>query len=245
MQNKTSTEAESTGAVSARTAVENTTADPGQTGIRGFFTRLFGLDRPRFGKRLALVLTGVFFMGFFLSFLLEVNYGQDPCSFMNVSIAQALGMTFGNWQLLLNCVLFAFVILFSRLRYIGVGTFANMICIGYISDFFRFVWSRVLPQTAFTEVTRKIPIFIVSILGFVFAAAFYMNADMGTSPYDAAVMIIDKRLPKVPFTVIRIAWDMAAILIGVLAGGRVPVGTIILAFALGPAVSFVGKRLKL
>ena len=45
-----------------------------------------------FVKKLALMLIGVLCMGFFLSFLIEVNLGTDPCTFMNVAISRKFGI---------------------------------------------------------------------------------------------------------------------------------------------------------
>ena len=64
------------------------------------------LTQKDFKKRLIIMNIGVFFMGFFLSFLIKVNLGTDPCTFMNLTISRFLGISFGNWQLLLNSVLF-------------------------------------------------------------------------------------------------------------------------------------------
>ena len=69
------------------------------------------LTQKDFKKRLIIMNIGVFFMGFFLSFLIKVNLGTDPCTFMNLTISRFLGISFGNWQLLLNSVLFRVEIL--------------------------------------------------------------------------------------------------------------------------------------
>ena len=83
---------------------------------------------------------GIFFMGFVLSFLIEVDMGTDPCSFMNVSISERLPISFGTWQLICNILLFIPQILWGR-KYIGPGTVFNMVFIGYIADFFRWIFN--------------------------------------------------------------------------------------------------------
>ena len=67
---------------------------------------------------------------------------------MNLAISGRLGMSLGNWQALLNCLLFIIVILWGR-EYIGFGTLANMFLVGYSIDFFSWVWSKVLPDGLF------------------------------------------------------------------------------------------------
>ena len=41
--------------------------------------------------KIAIMCVGIFFMGFFLSFLIEVDMGTDPFSFMNLMIARKIG----------------------------------------------------------------------------------------------------------------------------------------------------------
>lgn len=195
---------------------------------------------PDFKKKAVIVITSVLCMGFFLSFLIDVNLGTDPCTFMNLTISGLLGLSFGNWQLLLNAVLLVFVLIADR-HMIGIGTIANMVLIGYVADFCRYLWSRFLPQTIFTAEPSRAVIFALALFGFIVSASFYMNSEMGLAPYDATSAIIGHWMPRIPFHFVRIAYDMLVILIGLLAGGRPNIGTILMAFVLGPMITIVGR----
>lgn len=196
--------------------------------------------QPNIVKRLIIMFIGVFFMGFFLSFLLNVNLGTDPYTFMNFTISGKIHWQFGTWQLLLNLLMFLLMLWKGR-HLIGLGTLANMVLIGYVSDFFRWVWSICIPDAYFTEAPGRYLIFGAALLLFVVSAAFYMNSDVGISPYDAIPKMINEHLPKLPYFIIRIAWDYLAVLIGYLCGGKAGIGVLIMAVALGPVVSLVGK----
>ena len=199
---------------------------------------------PNFAKRLLVMLVGVFLMGFFLSFLIEVNLGTDPCTFMNLTISRRLGILFGTWQLTLNAVLFLFVIAFGR-RYIGFGTIANMVFVGYIADLFCWLWEKTIPERYFIEFPSRAVIFALALFLFIIAVSFYMNADMGVAPYDAMPMIIsDKVLKKIPFAVIRMGYDFLVIIIGVLFGGIPNIGIVLMALFLGPVIQIVGNFLN-
>ena len=194
-----------------------------------------------FRKKFVLMLLGVFFMGFFLSFLINVNLGTDPCTFMNVTISERLHILFGTWQLLLNAVLIILVIIFAR-NQIGPGTIANMVFIGYIADFFRWVWSKTIPKYVFTTWPYRGIVFALALIAFVIAASFYMNADMGVAPYDAMPIIISEKLfKKIPFKFIRMGFDGSIVLIGLLFGGRLEIATILMVFLLGPTITAVGR----
>ena len=146
-----------------------------------------------FIKRFTVMLLGVVFMGIFLSFLIEVSLGTDPCTFMNLTISRRLGILFGTWQVILNAILFVFVILYDR-HQIGPGPLANMVLIGYISDFCRWIWGKIIPDFLFDSWPYRGVIFIIALLGFVVAASLYMNADMGVAPYDAVPIILSNRV---------------------------------------------------
>ncbi len=212
-------------------------------GIEGLAGHLAGMDE-NWKKRTKICVGAVVLQGFFLSFLIKIGFGTDPCTFMNVSIADRIGWTLGNWQLLLNICLLAVVVLTSKLQYLGLGTIANMVLIGYVADFCCFLWNRWIPETVFTQIGTSVPLFIVTLAGFLVAAAVYMNSGLGQSPYDAPPSIIRDHLPKIPFVIIRICWDFAAILIGVLAGGHPTVGNLIMAVTLGPVISAIGRCMK-
>jgi uncharacterized membrane protein YczE len=210
--------------------------------IKKYFTDYF--SQKDFAKRLIVMNIGVFLMGFFLSFLIKVDLGTDPCTFMNLTLSRAIGISFGTWQLLLNTVLFIFVILFGK-QFIGFGTIANMVFIGYIADFFCWLWEKTIPEYYFTQFPQRGVVFAIALFLFIISVSFYINANMGVSPYDAMPQIISERVLKnVPFAIIRIAYDFLVILIGILFKGTPNIGIVLMALFLGPIISTVGKFLN-
>lgn len=87
--------------------------------LQGFY------QKEHFWLRLGVVLLAVFGMGFALSLLLLVDMGTDPCSMMNKAISAKTGMSFGNWQALMNTVLLVLVVIFGG-RNLGFGTLAKI-----------------------------------------------------------------------------------------------------------------------
>ena len=202
-----------------------------------------------FGKKTGLVLAAVVGMGFFLSFLIMLDLGTDPCTFMSLHVSadlRAAGLsifTFGTWNLIMNLFLFVIVVVFDR-KLIGLGTIFNMVLIGYIADFCDWIWRRTIPSAYFTALPMRGILFAVALAGFIITAAIYMNAAMGVAPYDAMPIIIAAHVKKIPSSLIRILYDMSVIAIGFIAGGVPGICTILMAFFLGPAISLVGKLMK-
>ncbi len=200
----------------------------------GFF------EKKLFLPRLVATVVAVIIMGFCLSWLLLVDLGTDPCTLMNNSIAQSIGMSLGNWQALLNVILLVIVVIFGG-RNLGFGTLANMFLVGYTIDFFMWIWNRILPEGLFDSWIVKIAVLVPALVIFVFAVAVYVDMNMGTSPYDAMPMIIAKKLPKLPFKVVRIAYDAVVTAVGMLFGGKLGVVTFLMVLALGPVIEWVSK----
>ncbi|MBQ3801004.1 MAG: hypothetical protein II837_11990, partial [Treponema sp.] len=133
-----------------------------------------------FWRKLALVTAAIFMMGFSLSFLIIAAWGTDPCSFMNLNIANKIGWTLGNWQLTLNAAMLLFTLVFAP-ELIGAGTVLNMVMIGYIADFFCWLWSRLALSPIVVApgfFYLRVIVFALAIIFFVIAAAVYMNCEM-------------------------------------------------------------------
>ena len=203
--------------------------------------------RMKFGlkdkKRIFAVFAAVIIMGFSLSFLIRVNFGADPCTYMNLGISDKFGISFGTWQLLLNAILFIFVILYDRSQ-IGWGTLANMILLGYTVDFFKWVFDFVIPSHTFSNLIVRFVVLVPSLILFILAAAVYMSVELGSVPYDATVFIIASKLKRIPFRVIRMTWDISACIIGLLLGGAIGIVTVIMAFSLGSVISWVKSKVN-
>ena len=207
---------------------------------------------PNFGKRLAFMLPAVILMGVFVSILVEIGWGTDPASFMNLNIASTLGWGLGNTEVLVYGLMLIFTFIFGA-QMIGFGTLANMILIGYVVDLCRWIWKNIgFAQFIYdgSFVVRAV-IFAATLLCFVVVASIYINAQMGVAPYDAIPNILSGWITVIPFAVIRICFDLAAVGIGVIACKLNPdgiqgsiVGSILMSLLLGPVISLVGKPLK-
>ena len=198
---------------------------------------------PKFGKRMIMMLCGVVAQGMGLSLLRAINLGTDPCSCLTQGVTNFVPLSFGTCQLLCHLVTFVFVIRYD-LGMIGFGTVGNMCFLGYISDFFKWIWSLLLPVGFFEAAVNRYILLIPSLAVFLLGAAAYMCAGLGSSPYDALPFIISAHVKKVSFKIVRMIWDISFMAAGFLLGGDVGIVTILVAFFLGPIITWVQKRLE-
>lgn len=198
---------------------------------------------PKFRNRMIMMLCGVLSQGMGLSLLRSVNLGTDPCSCLTQGVTNFVPLSFGTCQLLCHLVTFLFVIRFDT-GMIGFGTVGNMCFLGYISDFFKWVWTLVLPAGFFDMTMNRYLLLLPSLAVFLLGAAAYMCAGLGSSPYDALPFIISGHVKKISFKAVRMIWDISFMAAGFLLGGDVGIVTVLVAFFLGPIITWVQKKLE-
>lgn len=200
--------------------------------------------------RIGFMLLGIFLISVCVACYRLSGFGVDSYTGMNLGISGFLGMSFGNWQLIMN-ILILIVVFFTVRHCIGAGTIVNMVGVGYIADFLCWLVNDVL------EIEMTLPLRILALLlGTLFASlgvALYMIADMGISPYDSVALIIVKLTKeKVPFQIARISSDITVLIIGVvfcLAAHNnvwmiVGIGTVINSLFNGPLIQFFRSRIE-
>ena len=198
---------------------------------------------PKFKNRMIMMLCGIMAQGLGLSILRAINLGTDPCSCLTQGVTNFVPLSFGTCQLLCHLVTFVFVIRYD-LGMIGFGTIGNMCFLGYISDFFQWIWSLLLPAGFFEVVINRYLLLIPSLAVFLLGAAAYMCAGLGSSPYDALPFIISGHVRQFPFKIVRMVWDISFMAAGFVLGGDVGIVTILVAFFLGPIITGVQKKLE-
>ena len=198
---------------------------------------------PKFKNRMIMMLCGIMAQGLGLSLLRAINLGTDPCSCLTQGVTNFVPLSFGTCQLLCHLVTFVFVIRYD-LSMIGFGTIGNMCFLGYISDFFHWIWSLLLPTGFFEVVLNRYILLLPSLAVFLLGAAAYMCVGLGSSPYDALPFIISGHVKRFPFKIVRMLWDISFMAAGFVLGGDVGIVTILVAFFLGPIITGAQKKLE-
>lgn len=188
-------------------------------------------------KNIFFMIFGVILIGVGGGIFRLVNLGVDPFACTVKGISAWTGVQFGNVQLIYNLVLLIFV-LFSCRESLGLGTIFNMVGVGYISDFTLWFTSDILKLTP--GIAVRVLLLLVFLIVFALGIAMYMEADMGTAPYDTLGEIIDRATHgKIPFKYARVGLDVTSVLLGILFGTIIMnekvfgIGTIILAVCTG------------
>ena len=185
-------------------------------------------------KRILASLAGNILVGLGIAIFKFAALGNDPYTGMNMALAETLGIPFPTLQLGVNLLIFLLQFVFAR-QLIGFGTLFNALFIGSLVDFFY----RVMAGAIGGPGTFPVQL-LVMLIGMVicsFGLSLYQCSDLGVSPYDAASLILDKKLARIPYFWCRIFTDGVCALICFAAGGIVGVGTLVTAFGFGPFIA--------
>ena len=199
-------------------------------------------NRPRIGRRLAVLITSLTVIGICVAVFKSVGFGTDPCSTFTLGISARTGVSFGTCQLVFNLLMFLPVI-HRDLSRIGIGTVGNMVGVGYIADFCMRVIDIWTPPEGLSMAVRVF-MFALSMAAFLVAASFYMVVDLGVAPYDAIPQLIAARTNKLSPRSVRMLWDLSILTIGFLLGSTIGLTTLVTGCCLGRAIALVAGHVK-
>lgn len=148
--------------------------------------------------------------------------GTNAWSTLALGIGGRAGLSYGTATFMVSIVIIAIDIIGKGKM--GFGTFLNMLLIPVFSDIFLAVLSFI------PDATGPISGAIVSLLGqtvISFATIVYMLPALGAGPRDTLLVIIGKKLPRAPIGAVKFGIEMAVLLIGVLLGAPLGLGTVL------------------
>ena len=192
-------------------------------------------------KRISASLIGILFVGLGIAIFKLAALGNDPYTGMNMALSDSFKIPFPTLQLGVNLALFLLQFVFAK-DLIGLGTLVNALFMGSIIDVFvrlLFTW----PGTP-ASFAGKVLIMLIGMIICSFGISLYQCSDLGVSPYDAASLILDRKLTKIPYFWCRIFTDGFCALVCYLFGGIVGLGTLVTAFGFGPVISLFNGLLK-
>lgn len=167
--------------------------------------------------------------------------GNDPFNGMNMALSVLFRIPYPTLQILVNILLFAIQLIAAR-ELIGFGTVVNIFLIGYIVNFTYGLLVQLLgsPGSFAIQLLAVVIGMLICSLGL----SLYQCSEMGTAPYDALALILDRKLKKLPYFWCRILCDGSCALACFLAGGIVGLGTLVSAFGFGPVIAFFNKTVS-
>lgn len=179
----------------------------------------------RLGRRVPQLLGGLALYGFSLGLVVEGAHGLAPWDVMHSGIALWVPLTLGQVIVVMSfVVLLAWIPLREKP---GIGTLANAFLVGLGLD----ATTALLPDTDSLPVGLALVVAGVVLNGL--ATALYIGAQLGRGPRDGLMTGLS-RTTGFSLRVVRTGLEVAVVVVGLLLGGTLGVGTVLYALAIGP-----------
>ncbi|MBD8069940.1 YczE/YyaS/YitT family protein [Bacillus sp. PS06] len=174
---------------------------------------------------------GLFIISLGVSLTIIANLGAGPWDALNVGLSNMIGLTVGNWTIIIG-ILLIFInafLLKARPAYLAIVTIT---LIGFFIDF----WLLIVFGD-WTPITfgRQILILVSGIVTLALGIAFYLQAKFPLSPIDQLMVAISKRL-KVNLMIAKTMGELTALVLAFIFKGPIGIGTIIITFSIGPLI---------
>lgn len=180
---------------------------------------------------------GLFGVGIWLG--LQANLGVGPWDVLHGGLARRLGTPFGRTSIAVSLLVLA-IALAARVR-VGIGTVLNVVVIGVVID--------ACLSTSLLDGVRDAPMALrllttaAGIAAVAAGSALYLGAHLGPGPRDGLMVAIQQRTGW-SVGASRASLECTVLVLGVLLGGPVGIGTVAFALGIGPAVQLAFRVLR-
>ena len=189
--------------------------------------------------RLLKLNTGLVLFGVGLWLGLVAELGVGPWDVLTGGLSQQLGTPFGRTAIGVSVVVLL-IGLAARVRP-GVGTLLNVVVIGVVIDVL--LATPLLEHLDDQPVPLRLAATLLGIASVAAGSALYLGAHLGPGPRDGLMVAIHVRTGWRVGTA-RAALEAVVLVIGVLLGGPVGIGTLLFALGIGPAVQVAFRVLR-
>ncbi|MBG9455438.1 membrane protein [Lysinibacillus sphaericus] len=187
--------------------------------------------KQAFFTRCLFFLTGILLLSLGITLTIKGQiFGVGSWDVLHIGLAKTLGLTIGTWSILIGLAIIAVDIVITK-KFPLPGTFIDMFLAGIFIDIFNYLipdidgfWMQLLS-------------YVCGLLLLGWGCGMYMVANLGIGPRDSLMLLMVHKLGW-SVTRSRTTMEVTVALIGFLLGGPIGVGTVLMAFGLGPIVQF-------
>ena len=192
----------------------------------------------RLAGRLGQLLVGLYLFGQGIWLGLQADLGVGPWDVLHGGLADKLGTPFGRTSIGVSVVVLG-ISLLARVRP-GIGTVLNVVLIGAVIDLL--LGTPLLDGVGDGPLGPRLLTTTAGIASVACGSALYLGAHLGPGPRDGLMVAIHERTGW-PVGAARAALECAVLVVGVLLGGPVGIGTVAFALGIGPAVQVAFRLL--
>jgi uncharacterized membrane protein YczE len=189
--------------------------------------------------RLVKLVFGLCLFGVGIWLGLQARLGVGPWDVLHGGLADKLGLPFGRTAIGVSVVVLL-IALAAKVRP-GIGTVLNVVLIGVVIDVM--LGTGLLDGVGDGPMALRLLTTATGIVSVACGSALYLGAHLGPGPRDGLMVAIHERTGW-PVGAARAALECSVLVLGVLLGGPVGIGTIAFALGIGPTMQLAFRVLR-
>jgi uncharacterized membrane protein YczE len=206
---------------------ERPAADPGA--VVGF------TDWPELRRRFPRLVLGLLLLGTGIGLTIRARLGISPWDVLHQGISDRTGISFGSVVVLVGLLV---LLLWIPLRQRpGPGTILNTLTVGYITN------ATIALVGPVDGLALRWALLLGGLVVTAAGVGLYIGCGLGPGPRDGLMTSLASR--KLPLWVVRTAIEVVVCAAGFALGGDVGIGTVVMAFGIGPAAHVFLARFHL
>ncbi len=201
--------------------------------------------RIRVLRSILQTLCGLLIYSFGVYLTIAANIGLAPWDCFCMGISQYTPLNYGSTMVLVSVAAILIQLLFQER--IGFATILDALITGRLTQFFIDISPYLENHSTLLGIVLLLIGFLIIDLGIYV----YMSAELGSGPKDGLMIVMGKKLPKIPIGMIGVLLWSVVTLIGWMLGGSVGIGTLLSIFGAGfimhifyDAIGFEPRKLK-
>ena len=183
------------------------------------------LRAGRLARRLPQLYVGLVLYGVSLAMMVRAGLGLAPWDVFHSGLARFLPLSLGE---VIVAMSFVVLLLWIPLREVpGLGTISNALVVGVAAD----LTLGLLVQP--DAITLRVALLLLGVAGNALATALYIGSQFGRGPRDGLMTGLVRRTGW-SLRLVRTGLEVAVVVLGLLLGGVLGLGTVLYALAIGP-----------
>ncbi|MDR4887915.1 membrane protein [Fredinandcohnia sp. QZ13] len=184
-------------------------------------------------RRIAFFCIGLFILALGISLMIMADIGAGAWDALNVGLSETVGLTVGNWVMIVGILVMFVNALLLRARpvFLSIGT---IILIGFFIDFWLLI---ALDEWNLEGFVVKVLTFLGGLVVASLGIAIYLQAKFPLSPLDNFMLAISSRF-KLKFGISKTIAEATGLILALLVGGPIGIGTLVVTFGIGPIIQF-------
>lgn len=183
------------------------------------------LRAGRLTRRLPQLYVGLVAYGASLALMVRGDLGLAPWDVLHSGLTKHFPITLGQAVVIMSFVVLLFWIPLREKP--GLGTISNALVVGFSAD--ATLWLLDRPDA----LVLRVGLMIGGIALCGLASAMYIGAQLGRGPRDGLMTGLSRRTGR-SLRLVRTSLEVTVVLIGLLLGGTLGLGTVLYALAIGP-----------